>query len=89
MFARLAAYFDSLTGQGPGHGYYPEPPKSVLIVFLENLEAGKEFRARHRFKVCMGTRYLGGYIGDDESKRNWMRERTLMWEKTSTGSVKP
>ena len=29
----------------------------------------------------MGARYLGGYIGDDESKRDWLRERTLMWEK--------
>ena len=33
-FTRLATYFDSLTRQGPGRGYYPEPPKSVLIVLL-------------------------------------------------------
>ena len=29
----------------------------------------------------MGARYLGGYIGDDESKSDWLRERTLTWEK--------
>ena len=41
----------------------------------ENLEAGKEFGKCHGFKVCMGACYLGGYIGDDESKRDWLREQ--------------
>ena len=31
----------------------------------------------------MGAHYLGGYIGDDESKIDWMRERTLTWEKNT------
>ena len=39
------------------------------------------FRVRHGFKVCMGARYLRGYIGDNESKRNWLKERMLTWEK--------
>ena len=69
-FARLNKYFDSLTHQGLGRGYYPEPPKSVLIVRPENLKAGKVFRGRHGFKVCTGARCLGGYIGDDESKHD-------------------
>ena len=55
--------------------------KSVLIVRSENFEAGKVFRARHRFKVCKGAPYLGGYIRDNKSKRNCLRERTLTWEK--------
>ena len=38
-FVRLDTYFDSLTRQGPGRGYHPEPTKSVLIVRPENLEA--------------------------------------------------
>ena len=50
-FVRLAAYFDSLTRQGPGRGYYPKPSKSVLIIRLDNLEAGNELGASHRFKV--------------------------------------
>ena len=40
------------------------------------------FGARYGFKVFTGTRYLGGYIGDDKSKRDWLRERTLTWEKS-------
>ena len=35
----------------------------------------------HGFRVCTGARYLRGYIGYDESKHDWLRESTLMWEK--------
>ena len=80
-FAIIETYFNSLTSQGTGCGYYPKLSKSVLIVHLENLEARKVFVARHRFKVCMNACYLGGYIGDEKSKSDWMRERTLTWEK--------
>ena len=64
----------------PMTGYHPEPTKSVLIVRPENLEAEKVFRRRQGFRVCTGARYLGSHIGDDESKRDWLRELTLMWE---------
>ena len=64
-FARLKTYFDLLTRHGPRQGYQPEPSKRVLIVRPENLEAGNVFVARHVFRVCTGTHYIGGYIGDD------------------------
>ena len=76
-FEKIDTYVDSLKHQGPGRGYHPEPSKSILILQPENLEARKVFGARHGFKVCTGTHYLGGYIGDDKSKRNWLRKRTL------------
>ena len=66
-FTRLETYFDSITCQGPGRVYYPKPSNSVLIVQPENFESGKVFGARHGFKVCTGTNYIGGYIGDDNS----------------------
>ena len=59
-FMRLETCFDSLTRQVPGRGYHPKPTKSVLIVLLDNLEAGKVFGRRHGFRVCAGTCYLGG-----------------------------
>ena len=77
VFARIETYFDSLTRQGPGHGYYPKPSNIALIIHLVNLEAGKYFGTRHGFKVCTGACYLGVYIGDEESKSDWLRERTL------------
>ena len=48
---------------GPGRGYYSTFSQSLLIVHLENPEAGKEFGTLHGFKVRTGARYLGGYIG--------------------------
>ena len=80
-FTRIETYFDSLTCQGPGCGYYTKPSKSVLIVHRENIKSGKDFGARHGFKVCTHVRYLGGYIGDNESKSDCLRECTLTWEK--------
>ena len=32
----------------------------------------------------MGARYLGGYIGDDRSKRDWLRYFMLTWENNSS-----
>ena len=70
-----------MTCQIPGQGYHPKPSNSVLIVLPENLEAGKVLGRRHGFKVCTGARYLGGYIGDNHSKQDWMIESTLTWKK--------
>ena len=39
------------------------------------------FRAHHGFRVFTGALYLGGYTGDDDSKRDLLRERMLTWEK--------
>ena len=80
-FARLETYFDSLTLQGLGRGYHPKPTKSELIVRPDNIEAGKMFGVRHRFRVCTGARYLRGYIGDENSKHNRLRDSTMTWEK--------
>ena len=80
-FARLKTYFDSLKRHDPGRGYHPELSKRLLIVRPDNLKAGKLFGKRHGFRVCTGAHYLGNYIRDDESKCDWLRERTLMWER--------
>ena len=80
-FIIIETYFNSLTLQGPGHRYYTKPFKNILIVHPNNLKAVNLFGVRHKFEVCMGTRYLSSYIGDDESKRGWLRERTETWEK--------
>ena len=77
---RIETYLNSLTRQGLGRGYYTELSKSVLIAHPENLESRNEFGARHGLKVCKGACYLWGYIGDDKSNSNWLRERMLTWE---------
>ena len=79
--ARIETYFDSLTHHFPGLKYHPNPINSVMILRPDNIEAGKVSREHHKFRVCTGARYLGGYIGDDESKTDWLRESTLTWER--------
>ena len=39
------------------------------------------FGVRHRFRVCTGARYLRGYIGDEKSKHNRLRDSTMTWER--------
>ena len=43
---------------------------------------------RHGFKVCTGACYLGGYIEDSKSKRNWLRECMLTWENNISTIIK-
>ena len=52
-----------------------------MIVHPDNLVAKKYFVLRHKFKVCMGARYLGTFIGDDESKNFWLKYQMWQWEK--------
>ena len=79
-FAKIETNFYLLPRQGLGQGYPPDPTKSVLIIRPDNIEAGKEFRERHGFRVCTGACYLGGYIGDNKYKHDWLRDRTLTWD---------
>ena len=48
-------YFNFSKRFVPGCGYYPKPPKRVLIVHLDNLEGGKQFGLHHGFKVRTGA----------------------------------
>ena len=65
----------------PGRGYCPEPSKSVMIVHPDNLETVKWFGLRHGFKFCTGVHYLGCFIRYYGSKRDWLQDCTLKWEK--------
>ena len=47
----------------------------------KHFNSGKYFCKCHGFKLCMGARYLEGYIMDNKSNSNWLRYRTLTWEK--------
>ena len=87
-FNNIGLYFNSLKRFGPGCGYYPKHPKSFIIVHLYNIAARKYFGLCHGFQVCMGTRYMGGFIGDDKSKRDWLNYQMSKWEKKIVRSLK-
>ena len=46
------------------------------------------FGTSHGFKVCTDARYLGDCIGDDDSKRDWIRKRTDNWERNICTIIK-
>ena len=73
-------YLNSLKRIGLARGQYPNPTKIIMVVHPDNLEAGRLFGVSHGFKVCTGSHYIGGYIGDEESKRDWLKDRTDKWE---------
>ena len=51
-----------------------------MIIHPDNIKSVKRFVLHHGFKVFTGMCYLGGFIGDDESKRDWIKVCTLIWE---------
>ena len=48
---------------------------------LYNPETVKQFDLCHRFKICTGARYLGGFISEHEFKCDWLQDRTSKQEK--------
>ena len=47
----------------------------------DNLKDVKLFGLCHGFKVCTGACYPGSYIGGEDSKHEWSKERTETWER--------
>ena len=50
---------------------------------LENIKSGKRFVLCHEFKVCTGERYTGRSIGDDDYKRDCLKDPTQTWERNN------
>ena len=71
MFARIETYFNSLTHQGPGCRYHPEPSKSVPIVHPWNIEARKLFSARQG-ALCTSKSVLVGLSQSEISEEYWL-----------------
>jgi hypothetical protein len=90
-FNEIRRFFCKLEEIGPSYGYYPEPSKSILVVPQHNLEAAREAFPDFGFKVTTGNRYLGGFIGEDEALRAWLRVKTEAWEEavSDLASVAP
>ena len=54
---------DKLISVGPLFGYFPEPPKSSLIVKESSVSSAKELFDGSNVNVVLSNRYLGGVIG--------------------------
>ena len=79
-FDAIRHHFERLQEIGPNFGYYPESSKSILIVPQHNYESALEYFQDLSFTVTTGSRYLGGFIGEDAPLREWLRSKTEDWE---------
>ena len=76
----IAPAMSHLLRIGPLRGYYPEPSKSVLICDPgEDRERAKALFADFDFQYSDGDRYLGGFIGTMESRREWLKPKIEQW----------
>lgn len=78
-FEDLKAYYASLVDRGRSWGYHPEASKSILVVSEGNeARAIKSFEG-YEFKICTGTRYLGGFVGEEDARNRWVDEKMMEW----------
>ena len=72
--------YKSLVERGLSLGYAPEASKSRLITNATNIPRAQEYFADLGFTVKTGDRYLGGYLGDDVSKKEWVSNKVKDWK---------
>jgi hypothetical protein len=68
-----------LEEQGPGRGYFAEPEKSIVVCRPEDTAALRRILGHHNFRYCDGHRYLGGFIGSDEIRDEWVGNQVVKW----------
>jgi hypothetical protein len=78
---QCARSFVFLQEFGPIYGYYPEPEKSNFICTPEEEAQAKVafYSYGLRVQFIRGTRYLGGFVGGNEYKLDWVRKKVRGW----------
>ena len=76
----LRRWWDHLIRIGPEYGYYPNAPKTWLIVKEESyVHAQEVFRGSGVSITKEGKRHLGAAIGNDAFKEEYVREKVATW----------
>ncbi|KAF6203557.1 hypothetical protein GE061_001889 [Apolygus lucorum] len=78
-FGDLRSWWDKLLALGPDHGYFPQGPKSFLIVHPDDIEEAKERFSGTGITVVTGQRFLGGYVGDKGGKQAYLKKKMEKW----------
>ena len=64
---------------GPARGYFPEPAKSIFLVNSNDSDRAKELLDEFNFKFLDGHRYIGGFVGSDQAKQEWIEPQIQQW----------
>ena len=78
---RQAKLLRRLSALGPAHGYFPEPKKSIYVCREEDEAAARAaFEAEGlAVRFSRGTRYVGGFVDNNESLREWVAPQVVGW----------
>ena len=68
--------------QGLDWGYYPKPTKSILVVAPGNVAQAEEHFRGLGIRVVTGHHYLGGFVGDADAEREWLKEKVQGWKES-------
>ena len=67
VFDLLIEWLKLLILEGPKYGYFPESEKSYLVVHPDFVDIAKEMFADLKMNTVTSHRFLGGFIGNDDS----------------------
>ena len=80
-FNDIKKYYMDLNNKGPKIGYRPETSKSILVVSKDNEKRARDYFKDINFQIQLGSRYLGGFIGDENEKVIWIKNKVNQWKK--------
>ena len=77
---RLREWWDRIVEHGPKFGYFPKASKSWLVVKSDKLGDAKIIFGDTGVKITTeGRKYLGGHVGSEEGKENYVKELCDEW----------
>ena len=68
-----------LIRMGPTHGYHLEPAKSISIGKPEHEARAKDILQEFNFQYTVGARYIGSFIGSEESQQARLQPKIDEW----------
>ena len=79
--SEVERFFDLLTEQGREVGYKPSPDKCVVICDPADAPAAKQRLHRFNFQYKEGDRYIGGFLGSDDGRKEWLWKKIERWRR--------
>ena len=76
----IATAMRLLLRHGPPRGYYPEPSKSILVCRTGDRPRARRVLEEFNFLHREGTRYIGGFIGTQEARDEWLEPKLETWK---------
>ena len=77
----MKKWWDDVNDLGPLLGYNPKASKSYLIVKKEKFEEAKMLFKGTGINITVeGHKYLGGFIGQDSCKKDYVKKLIAKWQ---------